>query len=160
MSIGRNRSFFYESIMALVFAAVVSSLWAQAGSLTVGTKVIYPGGTDQPPKEKDTGITFKVGNIHGSVGSEETVDVSFSQENTWQELIDSGKSEDLLKALRGKSDPLAATFRVLAYMDLGVVPSARREAEKALKNPNFPEDLKERIEEALPQPEPTGPNDP
>lgn len=38
----------------------ISTVNGQEANITVGTKVIYPGGADQPPKEKDTGIKLKV----------------------------------------------------------------------------------------------------
>lgn len=38
----------------------ISAVNGQEASITVGTKVIYPGGADQPPKEKDTGIKLKI----------------------------------------------------------------------------------------------------
>lgn len=38
----------------------ISAVNGQEASITVGKKVIYPGGADQPPKEKDTGIKLKI----------------------------------------------------------------------------------------------------
>ncbi|MBQ3644608.1 MAG: hypothetical protein II961_08430 [Candidatus Riflebacteria bacterium] len=38
----------------------ISAVNGQEANITVGTKVIYPGGADQPPKEKDTGIKLKI----------------------------------------------------------------------------------------------------
>lgn len=38
----------------------ISAVNGQEASITVGEKVIYPGGADQPPKEKDTGIKLKI----------------------------------------------------------------------------------------------------
>ena len=38
----------------------ISAVNGQEAEIIVGKKVIYPGGADQPPKEKDTGIKLKV----------------------------------------------------------------------------------------------------
>ncbi|MBP5469398.1 MAG: hypothetical protein J6Z11_09150 [Candidatus Riflebacteria bacterium] len=38
----------------------VSAVNGQEASIVVGTKVIYPGGADQPPKEKDTGVKLNI----------------------------------------------------------------------------------------------------
>ena len=38
----------------------ISAVNGQEASIVVGTKVIYPGGADQPPKEKDTGVKLKI----------------------------------------------------------------------------------------------------
>ncbi|KAF1083275.1 MAG: hypothetical protein GQF41_0053 [Candidatus Rifleibacterium amylolyticum] len=38
----------------------ISAVNGQEAEIIVGTKVIYPGGADQPPKEKDTGIKLKI----------------------------------------------------------------------------------------------------
>ncbi len=38
----------------------ISAVNGQEANIVVGTKVIYPGGADQPPKEKDTGIKLKI----------------------------------------------------------------------------------------------------
>jgi type IV pilus assembly protein PilQ len=38
----------------------ISSVNGQEANIVVGTKVIYPGGADQPPREKDTGIKLKI----------------------------------------------------------------------------------------------------
>lgn len=38
----------------------ISAVNGQQAEIIVGTKVIYPGGADQPPKEKDTGIKLVI----------------------------------------------------------------------------------------------------
>lgn len=38
----------------------ISAVNGQEANIVVGTKVIYPGGADQPPKEKDTGIKLNI----------------------------------------------------------------------------------------------------
>jgi len=44
----------------ILSAPKISAVNGQEANIVVGTKVIYPGGADQPPKEKDTGIKLKV----------------------------------------------------------------------------------------------------
>lgn len=38
----------------------ISAMNGQEANIVIGEKVIYPGGADQPPKEKDTGIKLKI----------------------------------------------------------------------------------------------------
>lgn len=38
----------------------IATVNGQQANIVVGTKVIYPGGADQPPKEKDTGIKLQI----------------------------------------------------------------------------------------------------
>ncbi len=38
----------------------ISAVNGQEATITVGSKVIYPGGADQPPKEKDVGVKLKI----------------------------------------------------------------------------------------------------
>ena len=38
----------------------ISAVNGQEAYIKVGSKVIYPGGADQPPKEKDTGVILKI----------------------------------------------------------------------------------------------------
>ena len=138
-------------LLAAILAVVPFQGQAQS-QLTVGTKVIYPGGTDQPPKEKDTGVSLKVGNIHGAVGDGSP---SFDGEGTasaYEDMLQTGQAEDLLRALRGKGDPLSRTYRALALLDLGREADAHREIERALADRQFPEDLRSRLTEALPEP--------
>ncbi len=146
-------------LLAAVLAAFSMPGLAQS-QLTVGTKVIYPGGTDQPPKEKDTGVSLKVGNLHGAVGNGSP---SFEGEGTasaYEDMLQSGQAEDLLRALRGKIGPLARTYRALALLDLGREADARREIERALADRQFPEDLRSRLTDALPEPLPVEPAPP
>ena len=62
----------------------ISAVNGQEASITVGTKVIYPGGADQPPKEKDTGIKLKITpriNDDGYITVDAEPEVSFVE--TW-----------------------------------------------------------------------------
>ena len=61
----------------------ISAVNGQEASIVVGTKVIYPGGADQPPKEKDTGVKLKVTpriNDDGYITVDAEPEVSFVQE--------------------------------------------------------------------------------
>lgn len=68
----------------------ISAVNGQKASIVVGTKVIYPGGADQPPKEKDTGIKLTITpriNDDGYITVEAEPEVSFveswSNNNTY-----------------------------------------------------------------------------
>lgn len=141
-------------IRFVLFAAILAAfpmLAAGQSQLTVGTKVIYPGGTDQPPKEKDTGVSLKVGNIHGAVGDGCPSNEGEGAESAYEDMLQSGQAEDLLRVLRGKADPLSRTYRALALLDLGREADAHREIERALADRQFPEDLRSRLTDALPE---------
>ncbi|NLI77616.1 MAG: hypothetical protein GX442_14410 [Candidatus Riflebacteria bacterium] len=140
-------------LLAAILAAVPFQTLAQS-QLTVGTKVIYPGGTDQPPKEKDTGVSLKVGNIHGAVGDGSPSLSGEGAASAYEDMLQSGQAEDLLRALRGQGDPLSRTYRALALLDLGREADAHREIERALADRHFPEDLRSRLADALPEPLP------
>ena len=61
----------------------ISAVNGQEANIVVGTKVIYPGGADQPPKEKDTGVKLKVTpriNDDGYITVDAEPEVSFVQE--------------------------------------------------------------------------------
>jgi general secretion pathway protein D len=61
----------------------ISAVNGQEANIVVGTKVIYPGGADQPPKEKDTGIKLKITpriNDDGYITVDAEPEVSFVEE--------------------------------------------------------------------------------
>ncbi|MFZ2960563.1 MAG: secretin N-terminal domain-containing protein [Candidatus Ozemobacteraceae bacterium] len=63
----------------------ISAVNGQEAYIKVGQKVIYPGGADQPPKEKDTGIILKITpriNDDGYVTADIEPEVSFVEK--WQ----------------------------------------------------------------------------
>lgn len=61
----------------------ISAINGMEANILVGTKVVYPGGADQPPKEKDTGIKLKITpriNDDGYITVDAEPEVSFVQE--------------------------------------------------------------------------------
>lgn len=63
----------------------ISAVNGQEAYIKVGQKVVYPGGADQPPKEKDTGIILKITpriNDDGYVTADIEPEVSFVEK--WQ----------------------------------------------------------------------------
>lgn len=61
----------------------ISAVNGQEANIVVGKKVIYPGGADQPPKEKDTGIKLKITpriNDDGYITVDAEPEVSFVEE--------------------------------------------------------------------------------
>lgn len=131
-------------------------------NLTVGTKVIYPGGADQPPKEKDTGVSLKVGNViaHGSEGSNVAGLSLAPGQAALETLLEEGRAEDILRVVGSRSDPLSRTYRALALLEQGKTLEARQEAERALALRQFPPNLRDRLEEVFPEPPSPEPDDP
>ncbi|MBF0498966.1 MAG: hypothetical protein HQM09_02435 [Candidatus Riflebacteria bacterium] len=63
----------------------ISTVNGQEAYIKVGQKVVYPGGADQPPKEKDTGIILKLTpriNDDGYVTAE--IETEVSKVDSWQ----------------------------------------------------------------------------
>jgi type IV pilus assembly protein PilQ len=63
----------------------ISAVNGQEANIMIGKKVVYPGGADQPPKEKDTGIKLKITpriNDDGYVTVDVEPEVSFVE--SWQ----------------------------------------------------------------------------
>jgi len=114
-----------------------------AAELNIGQKVVYPGGADQPPKEKDVGVKLKVNPISASVETREAE----ATEEDYEELLKAGKAREVLKLLGDKNDPVSEGYRILALNDLGMKNEARAKAEKLLKSDDLPEYLRNHIEE-------------
>lgn len=134
----------------VIIVFLVSSLFffspLLAGSLNVGTKVIYPGGADQPPKEKDTGISFKadvtgVAREEGQAGDDETIDA--------ETMLENGEYEELLSHLDGRNDRQSLALKSLALYYNDQVEAAVEIAKKLLADPDLPEATRKRLNEEL-----------
>lgn len=55
-------------VLVLLVSGLLAPAPVGAARLTVGEKVTYSGGPDQPPKEKDTGVSLKVDEGRGGGG--------------------------------------------------------------------------------------------
>ncbi|RCK79582.1 MAG: hypothetical protein OZSIB_4336 [Candidatus Ozemobacter sibiricus] len=122
--------------------------------------MIYPGGADQPPKEKDTGVSLKVDKIigHGSAVSERDDLPLAPGQAALETLLVEGRPEEILRIVGSRSDPLSRTYRALALLDLGKISLARQEADQALAQRRFPPDLRARLEEAFSESDPIDAN--
>ncbi|HNV68966.1 MAG TPA: hypothetical protein PKO06_04650 [Candidatus Ozemobacteraceae bacterium] len=117
-----------------------------AGSLTVGTKVIYPGGPDQPPKEKDTGVSLKAEVVGISDESDVADPTSASATEDLALLAESGRYEDLLEQVEEPKTTEQIAWKALALWETGSEHEARVLATQALKEKNLPRHLREKLE--------------
>jgi hypothetical protein len=146
----RNNAVFVFVLMAVVIFIVP----AMSGELHVGQKVVYPGGADQPPKEKDVGLKFKIDHI--AVAGEPSAD-SLPETQDIDELAalqDSGQFRDVIRATEGRKDPVSRAFRVLATLEEAA--DEKSQVEKELKtarslaaDSRLPEEIRTRLQEKI-----------
>ncbi len=129
-----------------VFFLLSFSLVLAAAELNVGKKVVYPGGADQPPKEKDTGIKLKVDVISATTFSKE--DDTPDQEEM-EKLLQEGDGKKLLETTANRSDPVSKAYEAMALLSLGKNAEGERKGKKLLESGELEEDLKASLEEAL-----------
>jgi hypothetical protein len=136
-------------LLTVIFLFVMAAT-AFCGSLQVGTKVIYPGGADQPPKEKDTGVSL---NAEVTGIARETADAG---EQSPEEIYDRNDYETTIEILKKRSDHESKTFTAIALFNLGNEDEAAEMARKLLEDPELPEELLYRLcdELELEYPEP------
>ncbi|MFZ2960914.1 MAG: hypothetical protein WA705_28885 [Candidatus Ozemobacteraceae bacterium] len=144
--------FSYSSPLSVASLGILflvgSSFFLSAGELKVGTKVIYSGGADQPPQEKDTGVKLKadVIGIAAPGKEEEVID---------QDELDGFLTERNFKAIlektEKKTDLVSKSYEVLALMGEGRKSEAGGKAKKVLKSEELPDDLRTKVEDALTQ---------
>ncbi len=131
------------SIFCLIFFWLASPLNCFAGSLTVGTKVIYPGGTDQPPKEKDTGVSLNA-EIAGTADVE-----SEDQLDLYRRLLEEGDYQTLLENVENNDNPEFQTLKALALYYSDEEDAALKLAKKLLINPNLSQEAKTKLCEEM-----------
>lgn len=147
-------------IMIFLLASLVplSGLSVLAGSLSVGTKVIYPGGADQPPKEKDTGVSLKADVVGIARGSES--DTQEANEH-FQQMLDFGEYEKLIDEIGESDDPEILSLKALALYYNDEDEAAFELANKLLKNKKLSQETKDYLCRELDlkvQPEPENEN--
>jgi hypothetical protein len=134
-------------VVCLIAGLLCAPVWS--GELSVGSKVIYPGGADQPPKEKDVGIKLKANVVGGSVATEndELSDVDDSESPDYQGLLDEGNTRLIIDHTAGKTDAESLAFRALALQKVGRKAEALRASQAALENgEDLPWDVRDRLE--------------
>jgi hypothetical protein len=165
------------SILLLVLCLLITSPSVDGGSLVVGDKVVYPGGADSPPKEKDVGIKLNA-EVRGGPGrarpdSDATLgtdsDVSLpgtgspafaqtgdgdEQEGILDDYWVSGDWNAILSETSGRDDSVSCAYRALALFQTGSSAEARRLARNALTDEDLAVDLQIRLEELLEHPAP------
>ncbi|MDD3148537.1 MAG: hypothetical protein PHD82_14685 [Candidatus Riflebacteria bacterium] len=132
------------------FILFVLPVIVSGASLTVGTKVIYPGGTDQPPLEKDSGVKFSTGE-----NGDQTAEQGRSIPNTAQtadslaELAESGDFTELLQVTESRNDPDSQAYKALAMYETGDTEEAEELALKLLKNQQLSDELRQKLIDEL-----------
>lgn len=144
------------TISALLVVAGVFSLpvASDAGSLTVGTKVIYSGGSDQPPVEKDTGVKFStskssadpVGSAADNGPSEQS---SLNSPAVLDEMMENGDFDELLLAVEGREDPDSQAYMALVMYENGDSEKAKAIAINLLKKGRLRPELRKKLIEAF-----------
>ncbi len=142
----KSRVFFV--LMTSLTLGMVISFPAFPGKLVVGTKVIYPGGADQPPKEKDTGISWKAGDEGGSSASAMGGGGSRASLQ-YQSMLDGGDLDALFREVENRYDPISSYYRVMTLQEMGREEEAASEASRLLRSEHFPPDLKAKIQDSM-----------
>ena len=137
-----------QSLLTVIFAFfLVVPAWS--GELHVGQKVVYPGGADQPPKEKDIGLKLKVDNI--TVSEATTPELPDDQEvDDLTALLDTGRFQDVIHAGAGKKDPISRALVALAIMEEeGRLAEGLQAAQAVASDPRLTDDLRDRLTEKI-----------
>ncbi|MEW6709895.1 MAG: hypothetical protein AB1403_08755 [Candidatus Riflebacteria bacterium] len=124
----------------LLVLVILLPVAVRAGSLTVGTKVIYPGGADQPPKEKDTGVSFKA----EVTGIARSSDGNYQPEQIMQ-MLDQGDYDQVLAITRDRHDSQSLAIKAIALFYSDEEKAAIDIAEKLLKDKNLSLEMKEKL---------------
>ena len=129
-------------VTTLFLGIITLSIACYAGSLTVGTKVIYPGGADQPPQEKDTGVSLKGSAIgHGGASGQA---VSRDTESP-EALEEAGDYEGILVSCSKSSDLNSRAWVAIAMWYIGSESEAQRNAAALIKEEGLSEEMKDKL---------------
>ena len=128
------------------FVLFIQPVMAGGASLTVGTKVIYPGGSDQPPLEKDTGVKFSTG-IDNQQTTGQSINAATPEQtaNSLAELAESGNFAELLLMAEGRADPDSQAYKALAMYETGDPEEAEKLALQLLQNQQLSEELRQKL---------------
>lgn len=149
---------YHHCVLGMAFCFFLLPLLLWAGSLTVGTKVMYPGGADQPPKEKDTGVSLKV-DVVGMSGSEteEPFSESASAASQLTMWAENGEYDQMLEALETPKTSEEKAWKAIALLKTGEGDAGDQLAREALKDPGLPSHLRRRLSDELGE-EPANPD--
>ena len=137
--------------LLLIAAWVVSfPLVSVAGSLTVGSKVIYSGGSDQPPVEKDTGVKFSTGKssaapVDSTADDDTSEQSSLNSPAVLDAMIENGEFDELLLAVEGRDDPDSQAYMALAMYENGDSDKAEEIAINLLKAGQLKPELRQKL---------------
>lgn len=114
------------AIAVITAISLTSPAIVCGGKLTAGTKVIYPGGADQPPREKDTGVSLNADAVLSSKGNDNVeFDSGVLTNDSLEKLEAAGDYDLMLQLLANRSDPVAMSYKAIALENTG----EREEAE-------------------------------
>ena len=149
------KGLFRLSLIAGVLMLAFVPGMLHAGSLTVGTKVIYPGGADQPPKEKDTGVSLKV-DVVGVAEPDQAASTEASSSASLAEMSDNGDYEKILEAVKTPVTLEQKAWKAIALWHTGKEEQASQLGKGLLKDPSLSPDLRQKIldDMSLEDPEP------
>lgn len=106
----------------------ISAVNGQEANIVVGTKVIYPGGADQPPKEKDTGIKLKITpriNDDGYITVDAEPEVSFVESwsnNNMYPVIGTRSAKTTVRVRDGEEILIGGLIRDEEGKDINKIP--------------------------------------
>lgn len=110
-----------------------------AGSLKVGSKVIYPGGTNQPVQEKDAGVSFNA-KIVGFAHEEPAM-----EERKPAEIFASESYETIIEMLKDKSDLESRAYLALALYYTNQDAQAKQMGQILIENSSLSDETREKL---------------
>lgn len=113
------------AIAVITALSLTSPAIVNGGKLTAGTKVIYPGGADQPPREKDTGVVLNADAIANSTTNDNgELDSGLLNNDSLEKLEAAGNYDLMLQLLANRSDPVAMAYKAIALENTGELDEA------------------------------------
>lgn len=143
---------FLATVAALLIAPATQS---SAGTLSVGTKVIYPGGPDQPPLEKDTGVVFSAGATGGGSEEDDAPRNSAAPGDSLNSLESEGSYDEILDLTGNRNDPEARAYRAIALFNSGNSDEAIETGRQLLLENRLTPELRQKIIDELGLEEPS-----
>jgi len=134
------------AIAAITAISLTSPAVVRGGKLSVGTKVIYPGGADQPPREKDTGVSLNADVKSAAILNNETdFPNGIISNNALEKLDKAGAYELMLQSLENRSDDVALAYKAIALEATDEYEEGENIALRLVKKGSLPHELKKRL---------------
>lgn len=130
-----------KNILLIASIMICFFLPVNAGSLFVGTKVIYPGGENQPPKEKDIGTSLKA-SARGNVAEK-------SMDDKLKQLFEDEDYETILNVTKTAVSRESKVYKTIALFRLNRKKEAKKLAKVLLKDKNLSEENYNKLCEEL-----------